>query len=66
MKIDLDKKDLITLVCGNSPGFDFITEFSNLDYGSYNGSYGTWNWNHYKLEKLSDGELWELHIKMKR
>jgi len=65
MKVDLDKSDLITLVCGNSPSYELMETKIIEKCGNYNGSYGTWDWNTSELEKLEDIQLYELHIRMK-
>lgn len=65
MTICLDKKDLVTLVKGNSPGHDIMVKNPYLHCGDYSGSYGTWSWRGHELEKLSEEELWNMHVEMK-
>lgn len=61
MNIELDRKDLETLVEGSSPNYK---EFNNLLVRkaghSYSDQYGTTYWEN--LHKLSENELYELYL----
>ena len=61
MKVELDKKDLINLVNGVSPGYDLFENPTVKRCGRYSGSYGTWDWISYELDKLSEEELLNLY-----
>ena len=62
MLIELSKKDIINLVCGCSPNYSVFDNELVKEYGEYNGSYGTWSWKKYRLEELSENELFELYL----
>jgi hypothetical protein len=67
MTVDLDKQDLVTLVCGSSPSYKMMSEYSVelADIGDYSGSYDRWNWNRSALDKLSEKKLYHLYILLK-
>ena len=61
MKIDLEKKSLIDLVSGTSPNYELFENPLVKLCGRFNGSYGTWHWNEYELEKCSETQLYGLY-----
>jgi hypothetical protein len=63
MNITVDKKDLISLVNGSEPSLERMYEFEK--FGDYSASYDSWNWNWYKLEELSNEQLWNLYLDVK-
>ena len=58
MKIDVDKKALIDLVCGTSPNYDLFENPTVKKCGEFNGSVGVWSWDRYKLKELSESQLY--------
>lgn len=59
MKIDLDKKGLMTLVEGSTPNYKLFEHPLIEPNGRYNGSYGTWTWN--SLGSLTEQELFTIY-----
>lgn len=62
MKLNLDKKDLISMVKGISP--NDIAESNPLikKNGSYSASYSRWSWSYGTFEKYSEEELYEIYM----
>lgn len=65
MLVNLDKEGLICLVNDISPNYDLVEEMQNYGYGHYTGSYGTWDWDLYKLGQLSEQDLFHIFNKCK-
>lgn len=63
MIIDLDKKALISMVCGVTPNFSLFNDPIVEKCGKYNDSYGTWTWDFKELNKLSEESLYDLYNK---
>lgn len=63
IKIEVNKQDLINMICGSSPDF---SEFTKLEsYGKFIDNRG-FDWYSYKLNKLSETELWSLYASFKK
>ena len=64
MKIEVDKKDLISLVKGSVPSFnDFEHPLVVKGGHSYCDQYGRTSWD--SLDSLSENELYDLYIVLK-
>lgn len=61
MTINLDKKDLVSLVKGTDPDYNVMDNMSVKPYGRYNGSYGTWTWED-SLHSLSEEKLYSIYV----
>lgn len=62
MDIDLSKTDLICLVMGTSLGYEAMSNTIVKENGVYCGGFkDEWQWDKYKLEKLTEEELWQLY-----
>ena len=62
MLIELDRKDLISLVKGTSPYYSIFENPLVKQCGSYcGGMCDEWSWTSVYLEELSDKELFELY-----
>jgi len=66
MKVDLDKKALISLVCGQQPNYSMLENPIVKLCGSYNGSTDIWCWSEHNLEKFSDDELYKLYCECRK
>lgn len=60
MKVDLDKKALISLVCGQSPGYSIMGNDTIKKHGSYSDNRG-WTWDTIRLMSITETELYELY-----
>jgi len=60
MKVDLDKKALISLVCGETPYYSLFGNALVRLCGNYDDNRG-WSWNKRELEKRSEEELYVLY-----
>ena len=60
MKIDLDKKALISLVCGESPDYGLFENKTVKTCGRYSDNRG-WQWADHELEKLNEQQLYDLY-----
>lgn len=61
MNVELDRKDLESLVKGSYPNYsEFGNELVKKAGHYYSDQYGRTNWN--SLNKLSDEELWKLYL----
>lgn len=67
MKLELDKKDLVHLVCGIQPPLQMFDVLENSGLGERTGGFpfNTWEWDTRYLEKLEEQELFELYNKIK-
>ncbi len=62
MKVDLDKKDLIAMVKGISPYYSLFNDTFVRQCGTYTGGLiDKWDWNIYKLETLTEKDLFGLY-----
>lgn len=61
MKIDLDKKDLISLVKGTPPNYSAMDDYRVKCRGSFSGSYGRWDWNHNAFEDCTEEKILEIY-----
>lgn len=61
MKLDLDKKDLISLAKGTSPNYSVMNNPLIKKHGSYNASYGDWNWDYTAFEECSEEQILEIY-----
>lgn len=64
MNAILDKYDLLNLVKSQCPSYNQLKVFRS--YGDLWGKPEHWEWDEKKLETLSDEELWNLYLKLKR
>ncbi len=62
LEIKITKEDLINMVKGVRPSYDLFENEVVKRCGTYNGSYGSWSWNTYELEKLKVTDLYALYI----
>ena len=62
MKIEVKAQDLVNMVKGTSPNYHLFDEELVKRCGTFNGSYGTWSWNSYELEKLTEEQLYGLYL----
>lgn len=67
MEVILDKEDLISLVKGACPYYDVFDHPLVKMSGVYRGGFrDEWNWDEYKLKKLSEKSLLELYFICKK
>lgn len=67
MKIEVDKKDLVRLICGISLTYKQMEEIGGLGLGSYTGGFhDKWDWYPWSLEKYTEDELYALYLKIKK
>lgn len=59
MTVDLDKVDLIALVCGTSPNYNLFENTTIKKCGYFMRD--NWYWYDHELEKLSEEELLTLY-----
>lgn len=63
MKVELTKQDLISLVKGIEPYYSVFDNPIVKKCGSYAGGFSSgWDWDEYRLEELTENELWDLYI----
>jgi len=63
MKIELNKKDLISLVMGTTPYYDVMDNPLVKECGEWIGGMADrWSWEKYKLENLDEKELYDLYL----
>lgn len=60
--MQLSKKDLMSLVNGQSPYYDLFDHPIVKTSGDFSASHGIWNWHSSALEKLSEQQLWDLYV----
>jgi len=65
MNVVLDKYDLLNLVKSQSPNL-YSEPNRYKAFGDFWGQGPEWKWDEKKLETLSDEELWNLYLKLKR
>jgi hypothetical protein len=62
MLVFLGKNDLVCLVMGTSPSYEVMSDTMVKENGTYCGGFkDEWQWDKYKLEKLTEEELWQLY-----
>lgn len=62
MNIDLNRKDLISLVKGAVPNYSAFNDPLVKMCGNYIGGFlDRWDWDYTKLEELSDQDLFKLY-----
>jgi hypothetical protein len=62
MTIELNKNDLISLVKGVSPSYAAMQHHTISPLGSYTGGFhDKWYWHTYKLEELTEEQLYNLY-----
>lgn len=62
MKVELDKKDLKSLVTGIEPYYSLFEHPLVKRCGSYCGGFvEKWSWKDYELDKLTEDELYCLY-----
>lgn len=67
MTVELDKKDLISLVKGICPSYQIMDDPYIRQLGSYRGGMNDeWSWNSYKLEELTEETLFKLYQFIKK
>ncbi|MEK4030821.1 hypothetical protein MKZ02_20085 [Pseudobacillus sp. FSL P4-0506] len=66
LRLELEKEDLVSLVKGSEPNYGVMDHPLIDKCGEYSGSYGRWDWNQYRLEKLTEKELMEIYRICKR
>lgn len=66
-KAQLDKEDLIRLICGCCPpSYEVMEVFEKQGIGSYTGGFADrWDWNRRALEKKSKEQLWDYYQQIK-
>jgi hypothetical protein len=65
MEVNLNHKQLKILVSGTTPNYysSIGSELANLDLGHVRGGFDEgWVWNTEALDKLSEKELFDLHL----
>lgn len=66
MIVDLDRKDIISLLKGTSPDFS-VMHLIPKDLGYYCGGFvDKWSWNYYVPDKYSDKELYDFYLICKK
>lgn len=67
MTVELDKKDLVSLVKGIWPSYSIMDDPYIRQLGSYSGGMlDEWSWNSYKLEELTEETLFKLYQFIKK
>ena len=61
LKLDLDKKDLISLVKGTDPNLSVMGHPKISCCGNYRVKYSSWEWNCRAFEKYTDEEIYEIY-----
>jgi len=62
MKLDLNKKDLISLAKGTSPNYAAMKIPKIKENGVFEGSYGRWTWNYDAFENLTEEEIYNIYL----
>jgi hypothetical protein len=63
MTVELNKKDLISLVVGTPPYYSKFEDHLVKRCGSFTGGFAdSWNWHHHELNQLSEQDLWDLYV----
>ncbi|GEP65481.1 MULTISPECIES: hypothetical protein [Clostridium] len=61
LKLDLDKKDLISLVKGTDPNLNVMEHPKISCCGNYRVQNSRWDWNQHVFEKYTDEEIYEIY-----
>ncbi|WP_297420586.1 hypothetical protein [Clostridium sp.] len=61
LKLDLDKKDLISLVKGTDPNLNAMGHPKIICRGSYLAQHGRWDWNYCAFENCTNEEIYEIY-----
>lgn len=61
MIVNLDKKDLIALVKGSTPGYSTMSHPLVSKNGTYYDQYGRYEWDRYKLAEMTEEQLLDLY-----
>jgi hypothetical protein len=62
MKVDLNKKDLSTLVRGLEPSYELMEHPKVAKCGKFCGGFREeWSWNNYFDDNMTEEQLWELY-----
>lgn len=64
MRIDVDKKDLISLIKGFDPSYEQMDDPRVASNGYFAASYGVWKWNG-SFDNMSEEQLYELYVYLK-
>lgn len=66
MKLDLNKKGLVHLVCGIQPPLNMFDVLEKNGDGKRTGEFpfNAWEWDTHHLERLEEQELFELYNKI--
>lgn len=66
MKINLDRKDIISLLVGSTPNYSVMDKIPK-DLGSYVGGFvDDWKWNHISIDTpYTDEYLYDLYLMCK-
>jgi len=63
MKVELTRKDLISLVRGKSPYYSVMNDPTVQRCGTYTGGFSdTWTWNSTFDDDLTEKQLWDLYV----
>lgn len=60
MIVELDKKAMIDLVCGQGPNYSLFDNSTVKSCGIFNDNRG-WSWDKRELDKYNEYELYELY-----
>lgn len=66
MLVDLDKKGLISLVCGCEPSYEQMEHRMCKDNGTFSGSYGRWDWNWDAFQNNTEDEIYAFYIYLRK
>ena len=67
MEAKLDKLDLVKMLKGTCPPYEFMDELSKNDMGEFTGGFSDkWSWNEYGLMKKSEEFLYDFYDKIKK
>lgn len=70
MKVELDKKDIISLIRGEYPSYEQIDMLVNRRLGTYTGGFADrWDWNSKHdpcWNAFSEEELYDMYLTLKQ
>jgi len=64
MEFYLDKSDLISLVMGRTPNYEYIEKLTEKNLGRFSDLNG-WHWDITSLGPMTEIELWNLYQLLK-
>ena len=65
MIVDLDRKDIISLLTGSQPNYSVIDKIPE-EFGYYVGGFNIWRWNNISENvSYSDEQLYDLYLMCK-